>query len=71
MHWLLSLDTALFHLVNGTMANPFFDWLMPKLSGNGVPWLLALIVAMPLVSAVWGGAVATLRRAHGPGGGLG
>jgi len=55
MHWLLSLDTALFHLVNGTMANPFFDWLMPKLSGNGVPWLLALIVAVPLV-LLYGGA---------------
>ena len=48
MHWLLSLDTALFHFVNSTLGNPFFDWLMPILSGNGVPWLLALVVAVPL-----------------------
>ena len=34
MHWLQSLDTALFHFINGALANPFFDWLMPVLSGN-------------------------------------
>lgn len=49
MHWLLSLDTALFHFFNGALANPFFDWLMPILSGQGVPWLLAVVVAVPLV----------------------
>jgi membrane-associated phospholipid phosphatase len=48
MHWLQSLDTALFHFVNSTLGNPLFDWLMPILSGNGVPWLLALVVAVPL-----------------------
>jgi membrane-associated phospholipid phosphatase len=49
MHWLSSLDTALFHFINGTLANPVFDWLMPILSGNGVPWLLAVAVAVLLV----------------------
>ena len=49
MHWLLSLDTALFHFINSTLSNPFFDWLMPILSGNGVPWLVAVVVAVPLV----------------------
>jgi membrane-associated phospholipid phosphatase len=49
MHWLQSLDTALFHFVNSTLGNPFFDWLMPLLSGQGVPWLLAIVVAVPLV----------------------
>jgi membrane-associated phospholipid phosphatase len=44
MHWLQSLDVALFHFINGTLANPFFDWLMPLLSGKGVPWLPAAIV---------------------------
>jgi membrane-associated phospholipid phosphatase len=47
MHWLQSLDTALFLLVNGTLANPFFDWLMPLLSGNGIPWLAAVVLAVP------------------------
>jgi membrane-associated phospholipid phosphatase len=40
MHWLQSLDDALFRFINGTLANQFFDWLMPVLSGVGVPWLL-------------------------------
>ena len=55
MHWLLSLDTALFHFINGTLSNPFFDWLMPVLSGRGVPWLIAVIIAVPGV-IFWGSA---------------
>ena len=49
MHWLQSLDNGLFHFINSTLSNPFFDWLMPILSGNGVPWLLAVVVAVPFV----------------------
>jgi len=49
MHWLQSMDTALFHFINSTLANPVFDWLMPVLSGRGVPWLIAVIIALPLV----------------------
>ena len=49
MHWLQSLDIALFRFGNSTLSNPFFDWLMPILSGNGVPWLLALVIALPVV----------------------
>ena len=48
MHWLQSLDTALFHFVNGRLANPFFDWLMPVLSGDGLPWLLAVVILVPV-----------------------
>jgi len=55
MHWLQSIDTALFHFVNGTLANPFFDWLMPFLSGNGVPWLPAVVIAVPAI-LIWGSA---------------
>ena len=55
MHWLQSIDTALFHFVNGTLANPFFDWLMPLLSGNGVPWLAAVVMAVPAI-LIWGSA---------------
>jgi membrane-associated phospholipid phosphatase len=37
MHWLQTLDMHLFLFVNRSLANPFFDWLMPILSGgNGV-----------------------------------
>jgi len=49
MHWLQSFDIALFHFINGTLSNPFFDWLMPVLSGRGVPWLLAVVVAAPVI----------------------
>lgn len=49
MHWLQSLDNALFHFINRTLANPFFDWLMPLLSGNGVPWLLLVLIAAPVI----------------------
>ena len=49
MHWLQSLDLALFHFINGALSNPFFDWLMPVLSGRGVPWLLAVLLAVPWI----------------------
>lgn len=44
MQWLISLDQALFRFCNDTLSNPFFDWLMPVLSGHNVPWLPAAIV---------------------------
>jgi undecaprenyl-diphosphatase len=34
MHWLQTLDTNLFLFVNRSLVNPFFDWLMPVLSGT-------------------------------------
>ena len=52
MHWLQTLDTSLFYFINHSLSNPFFDWLMPILSGgNGVmrwfvPLAIAIIVAM-------------------------
>jgi len=49
MHWLLSIDHALFHFINSTLGNPFFDWLMPILSGYGVPWLPVVIIGLPAV----------------------
>ncbi len=57
MHWLQTLDTNLFLFVNRSLANPFFDWLMPILSGgNGIKTVLiataiALGVAMLASSA--------------------
>src|SRR5437763_16239300 len=32
--WLSTLDTALFRFVNQSLANPVFDWLMPRLAGH-------------------------------------
>ena len=49
MHWLQSLDTALFLFINNTLGNPCLDWLMPRLSGQGVPWLVAVVIAVPLM----------------------
>ena len=46
MHWLLSIDHALFHFINRTLSNPLFDWLMPILSGRGVPWLPAAVIGL-------------------------
>lgn len=34
MHWLLALDTRLFHFINLTLQNSFCDVLMPFASGN-------------------------------------
>ncbi len=36
MHWLQALDTNLFDFINRSLANPFFDWLMPILSNNAL-----------------------------------
>ncbi len=48
MHWLQALDTNLFLLVNRTLANPFFDWLMPILSGNAffIPIAVLLVLGV-------------------------
>ncbi|HEV2318211.1 MAG TPA: glycosyltransferase family 39 protein [Verrucomicrobiae bacterium] len=62
MHWLESLDTALFHFINRSLSNPLFDGLMPILSGAGavMHWfLLALAVAF-VAAMIFGGARARL-----------
>jgi 4-amino-4-deoxy-L-arabinose transferase-like glycosyltransferase/membrane-associated phospholipid phosphatase len=48
MHWLQTLDTSLFYFINQSLSNPFFDWLMPILSGgNGVMrWFVPLAIAV-------------------------
>jgi undecaprenyl-diphosphatase len=47
MHWLQTIDTALFRFINDSLSNPFFDWLMPIMSGdNGVKlWFILCAVA--------------------------
>ncbi len=62
MHWLQTLDIALFHFINGTLSNPVFDWLMPILSGgNGsMRWFVLLIVAAFIVTVCIGNTRARL-----------
>ena len=60
MHWLENLDVALFHFINGSLGNPFFDWLMPILSGNGVKWFIPLVVIAGVTALCVGGARARL-----------
>ncbi len=49
MNWFESLDTALFHFINGKLANPFFDWLMPILSGTGSA-MAAFVIALLILA---------------------
>ncbi len=44
MTWLQTVDDALFHFFNRSLANPFFDWLMPKLAGHVLFLPAALIL---------------------------
>jgi membrane-associated phospholipid phosphatase len=48
MHWLQTLDTGLFHFINRSLSNPFFDWLMPSLSGHHIGWFVPLAVLFGL-----------------------
>ena len=58
MHWLQTLDASLFLFVNRSLVNPFFDWLMPVLSGNA--WFIPLAVALGLAALCFGNARARL-----------
>jgi membrane-associated phospholipid phosphatase len=56
MHWLQTLDTNLFLFVNRSLVNPFFDWLMPVLSGSGGAKnvILAMVILAGLASLCFG-----------------
>jgi membrane-associated phospholipid phosphatase len=58
MHWLQTLDTSLFLFINRSLVNPFFDWLMPVLSGNA--WFIPLTVAFGLTVLCFGNTRARL-----------
>jgi len=51
---LQSLDLSILHLIRETLCNPFFDWLMPVLSGNVLFAPAVLVVAVALA---WKGGV--------------
>jgi undecaprenyl-diphosphatase len=50
---LLSLDRALFYVLNGSLTHPFLDWLMPFVT-NQEHWY-PLLVGMWLALLIWGG----------------
>ena len=52
MHWLQQVDTALFHFINQSLANPVFDWLMRFASGND---LFGPAVAIVAIILLWKG----------------
>ncbi|HEY0548115.1 MAG TPA: glycosyltransferase family 39 protein [Verrucomicrobiae bacterium] len=52
MSALQSIDTAAFRFVNETLANPFFDDLMPIVSGG--PWFLPLLLILG-TALIWKG----------------
>ena len=52
MHWLLTLDTRLFRWINQSWRNPFFDVVMPWLSGNR---LFIPFVALAVITCLWKG----------------
>ena len=58
MHWLQTIDTAVFHFINGSLSNPFCDWLMPLISGgDGVMrWFVPLALALVLIAICFGNA---------------
>jgi len=62
MHWLQTPDIALFHFLNGSLSNPFFDWLMPIMSGgDGVMrWFVLVVLAAVVGTLCFGNARARL-----------
>ncbi len=49
MHWLQAADTSLFLFVNRSLANPFFDWLMPVLSNNAFFFPILFLLGIGLL----------------------
>jgi len=62
MHWLQAIDIAIFHFINGSLSNPFFDWLMPILSGGHdvMRWFVPLAIAIVAGTLCFGNARARL-----------
>jgi membrane-associated phospholipid phosphatase len=56
MHWLQTLDTHLFLFVNRSLANPFFDWLMPVLSGSSgaMHWFVLVVAVLAIAALAFG-----------------
>lgn len=53
MEFLYSIDKAIFYFFNRTLANPFFDWLMPWVTEESHWYLPIALVWISLL--IWGG----------------
>ena len=62
MHWLLTIDTGLFHFINGSLSNPFFDKIMPVLSGAGsaMHWFITCAILAFAAALIFGNARARI-----------
>src|SRR5258708_1203914 len=49
MDWLLKLEVDVFRLINGTGSNPFFDKIMPFLSGNAFFFPALVVLGLLLI----------------------
>src|SRR2546428_10092408 len=49
MDWLQSLDVELFRFINAKLVNPFFDVLMPFVSGNAFFYPVVLLAGLLLL----------------------
>ena len=63
MHWLQALDTGVFHFINGSLSNWFFDLVMPVLSGAGsaMHWFVAAVIIAFVTALIFGDARADMR----------
>lgn len=52
MSWVQSVDVAAFRFINGALANPVFDWIMPVFAGNVWFWPVLLTAA---IATIWRG----------------
>ena len=56
MQWLQTIDAGLFQFINHTLSNPFFDAVMPFVSGNTLSFsLLQALLAMLAGLLLWKG----------------
>ncbi|RMD94039.1 MAG: phosphatase PAP2 family protein [Calditrichaeota bacterium] len=49
LHALIVFDTKLFYFLNSTVANPFFDWLMPFITNQNHWYLLFVMLVLFLI----------------------
>ncbi|MEY2466663.1 MAG: hypothetical protein QOD03_1184 [Verrucomicrobiota bacterium] len=53
MHWLQTLDVALFRFINETLSNPVFDKVMPFVSGKGSLGFFVVFAAAMAIFLLW------------------
>src|SRR2546423_866440 len=49
MQWLQNLDVGIFRFVNGKLANPLFDQIMPSLSGNAFFFPVLIVLGLAVI----------------------